>query len=135
AARERRRPRGGEVRDPEPPQEIADGAAEGDVVPHRHVREERVLLEDQPDRPMLRRQAGPFAPVEPYASLRFDEPRDRAQERRLAGARRPDDPNRLGAGLERYAKGESAERDGDVQPKRSHLTARRSVNENTTSSA
>src|SRR5919197_4924058 len=129
------RPCGSEVRDPEALQQTSDRAAERDVVPHGHVREQRVLLEDHPDGAVLRRQRGPLALVEPHAALRLDEPGDRAQQRRLAGPRRADDADRLGADLERYAKGESAERDGDVQPKRSHLTARRSVNENTTSSA
>src|SRR5438477_5016091 len=118
--------------DPEAREQVADRAAERHVVPDRHVWEEGVLLEHQPDGAVLGREPQPFPTVELHAALRLDEPGDRAQQRRLAGARRSDDADRLVRELERYAKGESAERDGDVQPKRSHLTASRRAKENTT---
>jgi hypothetical protein len=61
------------------------------------VREERVGLEDQPDPPFVRRAKDIRRRVEPDVVVECDPPgrgadeaRDRAQRRRLAGARRPD---------------------------------------------
>ena len=55
AAGELGRPRLGEMRDPEPLEVLVDplAPAVGDVLAHVHVREERVLLEDEPDPPLV----------------------------------------------------------------------------------
>ena len=103
AARELGRPRLRKVRDPEPLEVLVDAAAAavGDVLAHVHVREERVLLEDEPDPPLVRLAEEPAAGVEPDVAVerdparrRPDEPRDRAQHRRLPGARGPDEGDR-----------------------------------------
>ena len=61
-----------EVRDPQALEQLADArlAAEGDVPLDAQVREERVVLEDEPDRPAVRRQVHPRARVEPDACRR-----------------------------------------------------------------
>ena len=55
AARELAGPRLREVRDAEALEQLVDPllAAVGDVLPHGQVREERVLLEDEPDAPLV----------------------------------------------------------------------------------
>ena len=67
APREIAGPCAGEVRDPEALEQLVDPlpAAEGDVAADVEVREERVLLEDEPDRAALRRQVDPRRGVEP----------------------------------------------------------------------
>ena len=104
AARELGRARGGEVPDPEPLEERFDRAAagtEGDVRPHAQVREEGVVLEDEPDSPPVGREREPERGVEPglaverdAAASRLGEPGDDAQRRRLAGAGGPDERDR-----------------------------------------
>jgi hypothetical protein len=66
-----------------------DLQAEGDVVPHRHVREQGVILKDGVDAPQVGRQTGDVAPVQKDASgIRGFEPAQHAQERRLAAPAR-----------------------------------------------
>ena len=92
-----------EVRDPEALEVFVDPltARVRDVLPDGQVGEEGVLLEDEPDPPVLRRTRHPALDVEPdllperHAPRgRTDEARDRAQYRRLARARRPDQGDR-----------------------------------------
>src|SRR5262249_40357132 len=71
------------------------------VLPHGHVREERVLLEDEPDAPLVGLAEDLPAGIEPDLVVegdapgrRLDETRDGAEKRRLAGTRRPDESNR-----------------------------------------
>ncbi len=69
------------------------------VLGHGQVREERVVLEDEPDGAFL--GAAVDARVEPRlaahdaAALRPNEARDCAQQRRLARSRRADERDRL----------------------------------------
>jgi hypothetical protein len=86
------------VRDPEALEQVAGVAAEGDVLLDRQVREERVVLEDEADRAPLGRQPRPLLRAQPHASR--DETGDRAQHRRLAGARGTDERHRLAPDLE-----------------------------------
>ena len=96
AARELRRLRRGQVSDPEPVEQLVDGAsarAERDVSAHAEVWEERVVLEDQADAPPLGRQrhaplrVEPLLPVEQDAAAgRLNEARDDAQHGGLACA-------------------------------------------------
>ena len=102
-------------------------AAEGDVGAHRHVREERVLLEDEADRAPLGRQVDLPRGVEPRPLAERDppavgaaQPGDRAQHRRLAGARGTDERDRLGADAQADAELERAKGDGDVELERRH---------------
>src|SRR6185436_13500089 len=80
-------------------------AAVRHVVRDRHVREEGVVLEDEPDRPLLRPEVDVRLAVEPQGLAERDparvgagEPGDRSQHRALAGAGRAgqrDDPVEL----------------------------------------
>src|SRR5712692_7074553 len=95
-------------------------AAVGDVLAHAHVREERVLLEDEPDAPLVRLAEDPPRGVEPDLAVERDpshrrprEPGDRPQHRRLAGARRPDESDGP-PDLERYLEPKRAKREGEV---------------------
>jgi hypothetical protein len=72
------------------------------------VREQRVVLEHVPDRPLLRRAIHPARLVEPHLVAERDSaaigPREagnRPQDGRLPGPRRPDERDRLAADLER----------------------------------
>ena len=68
---------------------LADGQAEGHVVPDRHVLEGRVVLEDEADAALLRRHVRDVPVAEADAALLGHlEPADDAQQRRLAAARR-----------------------------------------------
>ncbi len=68
-----------------PPQHLQ---AEGDVVPHRQMREQRVALEDGVDRPLERRQSGNvLAMQQDRAFGRVFEPGDHPEQRGLAAAR------------------------------------------------
>ncbi|MNV61485.1 hypothetical protein D3C71_1539940 [compost metagenome] len=61
---------------------------EGDVLLHRHVREQRVGLEHHVDRPLVRRQVVDALPVQLDAALGGGlEPAQAAQQRGLAAAR------------------------------------------------
>ena len=95
AARELTRPRLRQVRDPEALEELINSvaAAVGDVGPHAEVREERVVLEDEPDSPLVRLEADPTGDVNPVVAVQRDpslgrpeQPRYRAQHRALARA-------------------------------------------------
>ena len=100
------------------PREMLDAAAaraagprataEGDVLLDVQMRKERVLLEHEADRALLRSAVDAAFGIEPdsspqaiVASRRPSEPRDRAQHGRLAGAGRADERDRLAADFER----------------------------------
>ena len=80
---------------------LIDAAAlqrEGDVLRHRHVRPDRVGLEDHAEAALVRRHERRGRRVEHGAAVDDDparvrplEPGDRAEHRRLAGARRAED--------------------------------------------
>ena len=100
---------GGEVRDPEALEQLVHprAAAEGDVAADVEVREERVLLEDEPDGPPLGRQVDAGVAVEPggrserdLPPLRPQQPCDRAQHARLPRSRRSHERERLPPELE-----------------------------------
>jgi len=92
AARELAGPCVGEVRDSKALEHLPHAllAAERDIALDGQVREERVLLEDEPDAPLLRRPARrrvePDLVAERDAAARPREPGDRAQRRALARA-------------------------------------------------
>ncbi len=68
-----------------------DREPERDVVPHRHVLERRVVLEDEADAALLRRERRRLlAGDHDLAGVGRLEPRDHAQQRRLAAAARPE---------------------------------------------
>ena len=70
---------------------LADGQPEGDVVVHRHVLERGVVLEDHSDPTGACRLLGDvFRPDQHLARIRPLEPRDHAQQRRLAASTRPE---------------------------------------------
>ena len=70
---------------------LAHGQPEADVVPDGHVLERRVVLEDEADPALLRRERGRvLARDHDLAGVRLLEPGDHAQERRLAAAARPE---------------------------------------------
>ena len=101
--------------------------AEGHVGPHRHVREQGVLLEDEADRAALGRQVDLGGGVEPRAPAQRDapavgalQPCDRAQHGRLARARWPDEGDGLGSDAQADAELERAKGDGDVELERLH---------------
>ena len=98
AARQLTRTRLPQMRDPEPVEQVARIAAERDVLLHGQVREERVVLEDESHRPLLRREPRPLFAAEPHAPR--EEPCDRAQHGRLAGARGPGEGDGLPPDLE-----------------------------------
>ena len=101
--------------------------AEGDVAAHGHVREQRVLLEDQAHRPPLGRQVDLRGGVEPRPIAEGDapaigsqQPGDGPQDGRLARARGPDERDRLGAEAQAEAELERAKGDGEVELERLH---------------
>ena len=109
-----------QVGDAEPLEETVDRVpirrAEADVGAHAEVGEERVVLEDKPYGPALRRQVDAARRVEPRVSVESDppanrthEPRDRPEDARLARARRPDQREGLGPHVERQLESERAE--------------------------
>ena len=80
----------GEMRDPKALQQVVDSlsASEGNVATHVEVREERVLLEDEPNRAALRRKVDPGRGVKPNLRTEGDaamlgpkQPRNRAAAR------------------------------------------------------
>jgi hypothetical protein len=77
---------------------------EADVLRRRHVREQRVVLEDHPDVPLVRRQrADGVAVHEDVAVGHVGEARDHVQRRRLARAARPEEGDELaGPDVERH---------------------------------
>ena len=67
---------------------LADAHAEGDVVAHGHVLERGVVLEDEADPALLRRDRGHVLVADDHRALVGDlEAGDDAQQRRLPGAR------------------------------------------------
>ena len=64
------------MRDPETPEEIVDALAPGvaDVLLHRHVREERVVLEHEADSAALGREVDPGLAVEQHRAVELDPP-------------------------------------------------------------
>ena len=76
---------------------------EGEVLPHRHVRIERVVLEDHRDVALLRRHLGDVDAADRDVAVRdVLEAGDHAQQRRLAAAGRADEDAELALGdLER----------------------------------
>ncbi len=117
------------MRDPEPREQFVDAFAPsvGDVRAHVQVREERVLLEHQPDAPLLGLQIHATRRVEPAFVAERDDPAHRtrqpggdAQRRGLPRAGRPDE--RDGApDLERERQLEVAKRKREVEAEGSHL--------------
>jgi len=112
ATRELGHTRAGEVSDPEALEHARNRSPvarpERDVPAHVQVREERVLLEDEPHAPPLGGQVDATSAIEPgltpegdEASLGAQEPGDRAEHAGLAGARRADEGNGLGTDRER----------------------------------
>src|SRR5690606_36456658 len=70
--------------------------AEGDVLRHRHVREERIVLEHHAEVALLRRQHIDALPVDPDRPVGEREQAREAVERRgLAAARRPEQGDEL----------------------------------------
>ena len=77
----------------------ADPQREQHVLQHRHVREQRIGLEDQPDVALLRRRVGHVAAADEDAARRRPvEAGDQRQQRRLARAARPQDGDELALG-------------------------------------
>src|SRR3546814_14864947 len=78
------------------PADAAHLEAEGDVVGHRHEREEREVLEDQRGRPLVRPDATHVAPADAHGALGgLEEAGDGAQDRRLAAARGAEEAEEL----------------------------------------
>src|SRR5206468_11410002 len=66
---------------------LADLEGKLDVLPHAHVAEDRVVLEDEADPPLLGRQAGDVLVAQPDApAVRRREPGRHAQDGALAAA-------------------------------------------------
>lgn len=91
------------------------------------MREERVFLEDEPHRSLFRHPQHTRPPVEPNLVVerdpsagRFDQPRDRTQHGRLAGAGWPDQGERLGLDCQRERELERAKVDTDVETEDRH---------------
>ena len=99
----------------------------GDVLLDRQVWEQRVLLEDEPDRPALGRHVDVPRAVVPDGAARGDaafvgaeQARDRAEHGRLARARRADERERLRAYRELELESEGAKTSGDRDVERVH---------------
>ena len=130
AARELGGPCLGQVRDPEALEQLAGPrlAAEGHVLAHAHVREERVFLEDVAHAARLGGQVDPSRAVEEDEVAERDPPRpgphgagDRAQDRRLPRARGADQGEGLPLlDLERYPELEVPKRNSDVDREPRH---------------
>ena len=110
SSRELGRPCLGKVSNPQPVEKLLGAGlpAIDDVLLDRHMREERVLLEDETDAAALGRLVDASRGVEQHvplqldpSALRADEAGDRAQDCRLPRARRPDQRDRLATELER----------------------------------
>ena len=84
---------------------LADLEAEGDVLGHRHVLEDRVVLEDEAHVALARRQVRGLPALDGHgAGVGLVEPRDDPQQGRLAAAGRAEQGGELPGG----------QRDGDV---------------------
>ena len=108
---------------PQPPRPHAE--PEGDVLEHRHVAEERVVLEHEADAAVADVLRRGILVVEQDGPRVGDlEARDDPQQRRLAGARRPDQRDELPA---RHVEGDvveggkGAEALGDVSNRDAHV--------------
>ena len=136
------------MRDAEAFEQLGDALAPGvaHVLLDGHVREERVVLEDEADAAALGRQVGPGLGVEQHRAVELDSPAlrpeeagDRAQHRRLPGSGRPHERHRLLADgeVEGYAEGTTG--NVDCESERFHrgrsLTRRRTQALMTMSSA
>ena len=106
---------------------LADLQAERDVVPDRHVLEGRVVLEDEPDPAVLRRDTRDVLLGEKHlAAVRLLESGDDAQQGRFAASARTEQRDqRPGLDLERdvVEGGEVAEALGDVTDRDAHRYA------------
>src|SRR5262249_43008828 len=120
-----------EVADPKAVEQVLDARlpAVRDVLAHGQVREEGVLLEDEPDRPLLGRQLDAEAAVEPGlgpprdpARLGPREAGDRAQDARLARPGRAEERERLALDLEAEVDSEVPERQDDLEAQRVHAS-------------
>ncbi len=78
---------------------LPDLEAKGDVLAHRHVTEERVVLEDEADGAVLHALAvGDDAAQEHLAAIRLFEPGDDAEDGALPAAARPEERDQLARG-------------------------------------
>ncbi len=118
-----------EMVDAEALQQLAGpiASAERHVLPDRQVREQRVLLEDEADRPLVGVERDPLGAVEPRVLPERDapaigtaQPGDRPQHGRLPGSGRPDERDPLAPDVEREAQRVGAKADGDVGVERFH---------------
>ena len=114
----------GEVRDAEALEQVLDppASAEADVRGDRHVREQRVVLEHEADRPPVGRPVDTALGVEPRLLTERDaaarglvQAGDAAQHRRLARSGRSDERERLGADGQVDVDAEGAKRGVDVE--------------------
>ena len=109
----------------------ADAQAEGHVLEDAQVPEEGVVLEDEADAAVLRLAARRvLALEEDLAAVRALEPRDDAQEARLAGPRRPEERHELAVGdlqADVVHRRERAERLGDASNLDAHDSSRHST--------
>ena len=103
---------------------------EGDVVRHRQVREEPVILRQITHSTSLGTQVDTTGAVEPNLAAQGDsasdpplETGDGPQKRSLAGSRRPNKRDRLRPRTQRDAKIERPPRDGDVDGEGVHERA------------
>jgi hypothetical protein len=78
---------------------LAQSKAEGEVLPHAHVRVERIVLEHHGHVAVAFKRAGDIALAEQHPAVgHLLEPRDEAQERRLPASGRPDQDHELAVG-------------------------------------
>ena len=131
AARQVRRLLAREVGDVEALEQLVDArrAAERDVRAHGHVRKERVLLEDEPDRARLGRQVDAGLRVEPRplaerdpAAVGVRKSGHRAQHRRLAGPRRADERHGVALDGQLDVERKRPKAEGDVEVESLHET-------------
>ncbi len=120
----------GQVGDAQALEELVDAllAAEGHVGADRHVREQRVLLEHEPDGAPLGREVDLRLRVEPDPLAERDapaigpaQPGDRAQDGGLPRPRWPDQRHRLRADAQAETELERAKVGGDVELERLHV--------------
>ena len=118
------------MRDPEPLEQVGPVAPAGEahVAGDGQVREQAVVLRQVADAASLgaevdacaRRRTRASSPSAIRPARRPLEPGDGAQQRRLAGAGRADERDRLGADAQRGAKIERSPREGDVDVEEVH---------------
>ena len=133
AAAERRGPCIRQRGDPHALQQVVRaprlGRREGDVAAHVEVREQAVLLRQPADAAPLGRQVDAGLRVEPGGVATGDpaavgppQPGDRAQHRRLAGARRPGEHERLRLDAQAEVDGEAAKPADELELERQWIT-------------